>query len=144
MWTVSRVVCMGILAGLSVIDIRTRRIPIWGLAVWSASVFCYQLFRILGGDGDILTVVGGAGIGVLFLFVSRVTREGIGYGDSWAVLILGGYLGMWGLIETLAGVFILLALCSVICMAVKRMSREVRLPFFPFLAAGYLLYCFAC
>lgn len=142
MWTVSEMVCIGILAGLSVIDIRTRRIPVWSLVVWSIFVCCYQLFQILRGNGDILLVAGGIGIGILSLFISRVTKEGIGYGDSWAVFILGIYLGMWKLIEMLTGALLLLAVYAVICMAVKKMSRKIRLPFFPFLAAGYLLCCF--
>ena len=35
----------------------------------------------------------------------KVTREGFGYGDSWAILALGIYLGLLGVLDVLAGTF---------------------------------------
>ena len=67
-----------------------------------------------------------------------ITREGMGYGDSWSILILGIYLGVWKLLEVLSTAFMLLGAAAVICLVGKKMSRKYRLPFLPFLAAGYL------
>ena len=47
-------------------------------------------------------------MGVLFLGFSWATRERMGYGDSWAILILGIFLGLWGLLEVLAAAFFFL------------------------------------
>lgn len=63
----------------------------------------------------------------------------MGYGDSWAILILGIFLGLWGVLEVLAAAFLLLTLVSVVLLARKRMSRRLSVPFYPFLAAGYLI-----
>ena len=49
--------------------------------------------------GDLAGICAGIGVGVLFLLVSKVTEEAIGYGDSVAIMILGGYLGFWKLWE---------------------------------------------
>lgn len=49
-------------------------------------------------------------VGILFLLISKVTEEGFGYGDSLAILILGIYLGFWGLIGVLSGAFLLLVM----------------------------------
>ena len=95
--------------------------------------------QLSGSKGDLRMLLGGTGVGAVFLLVSRMTGEGVGYGDSWLILILGIYLGMWKLLEVLAGTCLLLAVTSVICLTVKRMSRRCTLPFVPFLAAGYLL-----
>lgn len=139
MWTVSRVFCIGILIGLSVLDICVRKISVHSLAVINLAALGYQLCQLYRGKVDLILLAGGIGVGALFLIVSRVTEEGIGYGDSWAVLILGIYLGIWELLETLAGAFLLLAAFSAVCMVVKKMSGKVRIPFLPFLAAGYLV-----
>ena len=83
-------------------------------------------------------ISGGIAVGALFLLVSRITREGMGYGDSWAIFILGIYLGIWKLLEALSAAFLFLGAAAVICLLIKKMSRKYKLPFVPFLAIGYL------
>ena len=136
MWEISQVFCMGILLSLSVIDIRFRRIPVDILVMASIAALVYQGIT---RQADLWMAAGGAGVGILFLLVSKVTREGFGYGDSWAILALGIYLGLWGVLDVLAGTFCLLAAASLICLTAKKMSRKHTIPFIPFLAAGYLL-----
>ena len=75
-------------------------------------------------------------MGVLFLLVSKVTEEAIGYGDSVAIVILGGYLGVWKVVGVLAAAFFTSGVCSVI-LAFRR--RVKTMPFFPFLTLGYIL-----
>ena len=53
--------------------------------------------------------------------------------------LLGIFLGIWKLMEVLAGAFFILSLTSVFFLARKKMSRKQSIPFFPFLAIGYLL-----
>mgnify|MGYP000600478300 CR=1 FL=1 len=55
--------------------------------------------------GDLAGICAGIGVGVLFLLVSKVTEEAIGYGDSVAIMILGGYLGFWKVVGVLAAAF---------------------------------------
>ena len=106
MWEISQVFCMGILLSLSVIDIHFRRIPVDILVMASIAALVYQGIT---RQADLWMAAGGAGVGILFLLVSKVTREGFGYGDSWAILALGIYLGLWGVLDVLAGTFCLLA-----------------------------------
>lgn len=136
MWKISQMLCAGILTGLSVMDIRDRKIPVNILVLLSLMAVGYQ---ISAGDEDIRLIIGGVCVGAVFLLISKMTGEGMGYGDSWAVLILGIYLGIWRLIEVLAGAFLILTAVSIICLCRKHMSRKCRLPFYPFLAAGYIL-----
>ena len=136
MWEISQVFCMGILLSLSVIDIHFRRIPVDILVMASIAALVYQGIT---RQADLWMAAGGAGVGILFLLVSKVTREGFGYGDSWAILALGIYLGLRGVLDVLAGTFCLLAAASLICLTAKKMSRKHTIPFIPFLAAGYLL-----
>lgn len=135
MWKISQMICMGVLVSLSIVDIYFRKIPIDILILVNLAAVIYQ-FVI--GKADIWLMAGGAGLGVLFLIFSRVTRESMGYGDSWAILILGIYLGIWELIEVLAVALFTLAIASGVFMIRKRRYRKLGIPFYPFLTVGYL------
>ena len=63
----------------------------------------------------------------------------IGYGDSLAILILGIYLGIWGLLEVLMTAFFILGIIGLICVVIKRKKKGLAFPFYPFLTVGYLL-----
>lgn len=140
MCTVSQMVCLAGLAGLSALDIYFRKIPVNLLILAGAAAAMYQFFV---KKEDVCLVAGGMAVGVLFLVIGKVTQESIGYGDGWAVLILGIYLGFWKLLEVLAATCFLLAAASVICMVRRKMSRKAAIPFYPFLMAGYLM-CLVC
>lgn len=136
MWKVSQIICLGSLAGLSVTDVYYRKVPVEILVMGAAGTFIYQLYcRSI----SLWVLAGGIGVGVLFLLVSKVTREGIGYGDSLAILILGAYMGLWELLKVLSGTFVLLFAVSAAGLSMKKMSRRYTLPLFPFLTVGYLL-----
>ncbi len=138
MWTLDRVIFMGMLILLSARDIQSQQVPVCILIPANLLAAGWGLRNLIDGKGDIIILAGGIGVGAVFFLISKVTREGMGYGDSWVILILGIYLGLWKLLEVLAGAFFLLLLVSVICLTVRKMSRRCRIPFLPFLTAGYL------
>jgi len=135
MWWIGRMAGLGVLLVLSYIDIRIHRVPVKLLAVSNiAAILYYIIFREI----NIWALAGGAGVGIIFLIISRVTREGFGYADSWGILILGLYLGFWKLLELLFAAFSMLAIFAIAMLAGKKMSRRCVLPFFPFLTVGYV------
>lgn len=136
MWTLSQIIGMGILCSFSVTDIQFRRIPAELLAMTNLAVVVYQICL---KPVDMYLSAAGAGIGILFLLCSKATRQAIGYADSWAILILGIFLGLWGLVAVLSGAFFLLVLVSMWLLFRRKMRRSCRLPFYPFLAAGYVI-----
>lgn len=134
---ISQIVCLGVLIIVSVLDIKYRKIPMRMLAVMIIGAVIYQG---LCGREDAVLIVGGIAVGVVFLFISRVTKEGMGYGDSLGILGLGIFLGLWKLVEVLAMAFFMLALFGALVLAVKKMSRKCALPFYPFLAVAYAVW----
>lgn len=136
MWTISQIVCIAGLTCASVADVYSRKIPVCVLVLANVAAVGYQ---IAVKKDDIWLIIGGIGIGILFLLLGKATHESIGYGDGWAILILGIYLGVWQLLEMLTVAFILLVVASVFCLVWKKMSRKMTIPFYPFLAAGYLV-----
>ena len=132
----SRLVCLGFLVWVSVLDIRTRKIPDWLLIPGSilAAAYC-----ILAGNVPIELYIAGLLAGVGFLMVSKFTKEALGYGDSWILCITGTYLGIWKLIEMLLAAWLLLAIAAMVCLTWKKWSRKAALPLAPFLTAGYVI-----
>lgn len=134
---ISQGICMGILGFLSWEDVKKRKISLRILILGGCAALIYQLFWKMDSLWEIVL---GLGVGVCFLVIGKATGEKIGYGDGIAILILGIYLGIWELLEVLAGAFLLLAVTGMICLAGKRFSRKQTLPFCPFLTAGYMIF----
>lgn len=132
-----QIVCLGILVIVSVIDIKYRKIPVRILIAMNVGAF---IFQCLCRREEVVLVAGGVIVGIVFLLISRVTEEGVGYGDSLGILGLGIYLGLWKLFEVLAGAFFMLAICAVAVLIRKKMSRKIALPFYPFLTAAYVFW----
>ena len=86
MWTVSRIVAMVILTGLSFMDYKIRKVPRDVLLLCMAGTVLYQAVT---QNIDWMVSLGGGLIGMIFIGISKITREAIGYGDSLAILILG-------------------------------------------------------
>ena len=128
-----------ILTGLSVSDIRNKKVSrrvltLWGIltVIWKIVDF-YQIRVFLEkmeqtNVENLVGICAGIGVGVLFLLVSKVTEE--------AIMILGGYLGFWKVVGVLAAAFFTSGVCSVI-LAFR--GRVKTMPFFPFLTLGYIL-----
>ena len=137
MWTIDKVICLLFLIIVAVRDIQIKRISLCALITGGILSLIYQVFL---GKMDLLLILGGVLTGGVFLLISKVTREGVGYGDSFLILILGIYLGFYQLLMVLSMAFFLLLCVSVPVLWLKKMSRKYTLPFLPFLTGGYL--CF--
>jgi len=76
------------------------------------------------------------GIGVLIY--SRITKERIGYGDGIMMIILGGFLTYPEIWWVWCGGILLFVMTAGILYLCKRIQKNTKLPFFPFLWMGYL------
>jgi len=80
-------------------------------------------------------VLPGAGL----LFLSRVTNGSIGAGDGWLLCICGAALGLKMNLSLLFYALILAGGASVVLLVLKKVRKDTKLPFVPFLFGGYLL-----
>ncbi len=136
MWQISRVIGMAILLVLSIEDICFRKVSEYLLFIMVTLVIIYQIgWR----EVSLVSIAGGVGIGVTFLFISYITRESLGYGDSLLIGILGLYLGTIGIVETLIVAWGLAAFAAGIVLIRKRFSKKRTIPFVPFLTGGYMI-----
>ena len=139
MWEIEKIskgICLCFLAICSWQDIKRREISVSFL--WVGSLLGIVSFICRGRECWYL-YLSGAGIGIVFLIISKVTKEAIGYGDGWIVCIMGSFLGIWSLLEALAAAWMFLAAAAMVCLVKKKWSRKSVLPMVPFLTAGYVV-----
>lgn len=131
---VENMICLAILAGISVYDIAFHKISGYVLSIATVLAICYTAVQ-----GNWYLSAAGAAVGGGFAAVSRFTREAVGYGDSWLITVLGIYRGIWGLVELLLAAWLLLAAAAAFCLVRKKWSKKAALPMAPFLAIGFLI-----
>lgn len=78
--------------------------------------------------------------GVFLLAAAWITRQEIGYGDGVVLLVIGLYLGFSAGTGIFLTALLLLSPVSLFYIAVRKAGRKKRLPFVPYLLAGYLLW----
>jgi leader peptidase (prepilin peptidase)/N-methyltransferase len=133
------------LGWLSVIDVRTHRLP--RRIIYTAGVLGVPWLVIdvtVAGEPTRLVsmVVGSAGALVAFGLLYVVARGGFGDGDVRLAALLGAYLGFVDLGHVVVGLFLGFVLAAVVgvgLMAAGRAGRRTALPFGPFMAVGALV-----
>ena len=136
MWKIIQVVFFIYLGILAVLDIRSRKLPVWLLGAGGIGVMIYRCVR---REIPWELCVFGAAVGGVFLIISKATRECFGYGDSLLILIIGVGVGFWNLVSLLMISFFLSAVVSVGALVLGKFQRKTTIPFVPFLGIGYFL-----
>ena len=85
-----------VLGAVAYRDWRTKQISC--LALFAMSILIV-LLRIILVEDTIWSTLGGAAVGAGFFLFSKCSKESIGYGDCWLVLLLGIFLGGKTLVE---------------------------------------------
>lgn len=132
MWEIGAIfyLCIGTLW-----DLRRREIPMLYLLIGT----CMAAGNLLWMRPQVwYEYLLGLITGILFCMLSKFTREQIGYGDSWMILNLGIWFGMWKLMVILFIGFGVCTLTTVIGIIGKRMNGKERIPFYPFLLIGLI------
>lgn len=135
MWKIAEATMLLFLGIGAVWDVRMRCVSSRYLMVGTVLAV---MFQIIWGSGIWYLWAAGAVSGGLFLVISKCSKEGIGYGDSWMILNLGIFLGVWRLLAVLVMAFGG-TVAAAVCGGVKgKYSRKSSIPFLPFLLAGYV------
>ena len=130
---------LGILAVLvvsSIEDIRKKEILLWEICTCAVLSVAAVFMAFYKGSLDIMDVLLSILPGAILLFLSFISREGIGYGDGLIVLAAGPSLGFYDLLTMLMTAIILSGLFSGLLLIFKRAKRKTRIAFAPFLAVG--------
>ena len=119
----------------SVSDARKKTMPAVLLIVFSVLVVVIAWFNHAVSTR---LRAGGLLMGILFLLISKCTKEAVGYGDSWLILLLGIHLGYLQAFVVLFGASLLAGVVSVFFLWRCGWKKKATLPFVPFLTISYL------
>ena len=129
-------VLLGTLGVHSIEDVRDKKITVT-LTLFSGIVGVF-LHLIFPGQSIFEMLTGMlAGAGVLLL--GRLTGGKIGAGDGIVFMLTGLYLGAARNILLMCISFALAGLWGMFLLIFRRAKKDCRIPFVPFLFAGYLL-----
>ena len=121
-----------------VYDLRTRLIPVWYVGIFAGLAMLYHL---LFSDGLLLQAAAGAGLGLLFVLFSRISKEALGMGDAMVITALGLWCGIGDCLTLILFAFILAGIYGGIWMLIRKKNRRDSLPFIPFLLFSCVASC---
>ena len=120
-------------------DMREHKVAVIALIVCGLITGIESSIAVVtGGSGAWKSYLAGLVIGSFFIVISKATREGLGYGDSWLMCILGGYLGIWNMLELLVVTWMLTAVAAGIILARSRFKKRTSMPLVPLITVGYI------
>lgn len=134
-WTLCQLLFAVYMIVLMLMDIKWKKLSL--VALMSGFIILTAGF-LCGRNIHVMLLAAGAGVGIVFMVVSRVTEEAFGYGDSILILIMGGFLGFWNILFLLVAAFSMAALFSIFMLLRKKFHRKSAFPFVPFLTAAYI------
>lgn len=119
----------------AVFDGMEKKIP---LAVIWLGIITAAALQVQGITGNESWRDAGLAVlpGIMFWMISFVTREKVGYGDGWMLVMIGLFTGLWKCFLILLVGLVSESLVVLVLLAVKQVSRDRQIPFAPFLLFG--------
>lgn len=116
-------------------DYKERQIPLSLLLIMSGAAV---LFAAFCPRESLSAIIEGAFVGAFFFLISKLTKQAIGYGDSWLILILGVHLGASLALQLFLLASFVAGVCSLFLLIKSHWNKRMGIPFVPFLFFAYL------
>lgn len=140
MWV--EIVLFLFLAVCAVSDGLERQVPLVVVWLGMLTAVCLRIGGAMGETGiiaGVLSLLPGAG---LFL-LSFLTGEKVGYGDGWALLMIGLFLGAYRCFLILFVGLMIESAVAIVLLVFGKIKRDREIPFLPFLLLGMgVVVCF--
>lgn len=121
---------------VSVLDIRSRRVPVWMLVIGGSAALLGFSFQCVNGGWEYTDALKAFLPGFLLLALAFVTKKA-GYGDGIALLCVGALLE-GGRSLLLFGISLfLISIWSIGLLIFRKASKEEGIPYLPFLTAAW-------
>lgn len=116
-------------------DFRNKKINIYFLLTGAIIGLLFHLYSM---EFDIIEILFGMGIGIMILLYGFLLGGGVGLADGMILIVSGIFLGFEKNMEVFVAGLFLSGITSLFLSVIKRKGRTYRIPFAPFLLAGYL------
>lgn len=123
------------LAVCAVFDGLQKQIPLAVVWLGMLTAVCLRAGGVMGEESLLaaaLSLVPGAG----FFLLSFLSREKVGYGDGWVLLMIGLFSGLSRCFLILLIGLLLESAVAIVLLALKKIQRDKEIPFSPFLLLG--------
>ncbi len=122
----------------SIEDIRKKEILLWEIGACGIISVIRVIMDIVSGEFDIWMVALSLFAGAVFMVLSLLTRQGVGFGDGFIILAMGPALGAKGILIAVMMALFTSSLFSGALLILRRAGKKTKIPFVPFLALGNL------
>ncbi len=133
-WT--EILVLAILIVCSVSDIRRKEIPLLFVGTGILGVLGLDIWRIWQQDMRIWEGVLSLLPGLCFWFLAFASRQKVGYGDGFMLILLGLGAGFLRCLTALCVGLLLSAVTGIVLLVIRKAHRGSEIPFAPFLALG--------
>ncbi len=132
-----------ILAISSIEDIRRKEIFLWQILILGGLSLAAVVTSIYDGSFDLWNLLLSLLPGAIMIFLSFITREGVGYGDGLMALAIGPSLGAAASVMAILIAIGISGLFSGILLVLKRAERKTKIAFAPFITIGTFVAAFS-
>lgn len=126
---------LGVLAG---IDARRRYVPVWLLTLTGVIVTLVSVYEGRKGNLEVTELIWSIFPGIALLTVAVLTKKA-GWADGVVLLLLGVHTGFRTCIFSFALGMFFISVVSLALLAFRKVNKNTKLPFLPFLYTGYLI-----
>lgn len=118
-------------------DYKTKTVEI--MPIWLLEIVGIILQMVIG-EVQIWNVFASMSIGVLLLLIGVLTGENVGIGDGLLFLVSGTYLEFAKNITLFCGTLLLVGGYAAICLVLKKIKKQDRIPMAPFMLAAFVVF----
>lgn len=130
------------LAVCAVFDGLQKQIPLAVVWLGMLTAICLRIGGVMG-EGSLLSVALSLVPGAAFWLLSFVTREKVGYGDGWVLLMIGLFLDLPRCFLILLAGLLIESMAALVLLVFRKIRRDKEIPFCPFLLLGMgVMLCF--
>ena len=117
-------------------DLRTKQVRLLEIIIFGIIGI---IFNIIYRAYSLQSILGGVGIGIAIMCFSIFSKEKIGKGDAYIIMVTGLYLGFINTLLLLWFSTILAAITGIILIRKYDNKMSMEIPFVPFLLLGYII-----
>jgi len=126
------------LTGLSLYDIRYRKVPVWMVSLGGVAAVGIGIFECVRDESNLIPFFLGMIPGAVLILLAAGTRKA-GFADGIVLMLLGGVSGFRRCILAVMFSLVIISILSTVLLVLKKADKGTRIPYIPFLTIGFVI-----